>query len=110
MGVQGDDGSDDKNDRKRYGKQRYFISVFFLDQGTLQRDDSRRLYRIFFAVEKRDFIVKVRRRGCRCQRQGLLLMELESCLSNYVPRIFTNGLPKIPHSPEEMFSTETVDP
>ena len=55
----------------------------------------------FFSPWKREiFTVKVRRRGCRCQRQGLLLMELESWFSNYVPRIFTNGLPKIPHGPE----------
>lgn len=47
MGVEDGCGSDNKNGIKYYRKHRYLITLFSLDQGTLQReDDRRRLYKI----------------------------------------------------------------
>lgn len=62
MGVEDVGGSDNKNGIKCYRKPRALISLFFLDQGTLQRgDDSQRLNRIF-PHGKGDFTIRVRRK------------------------------------------------
>lgn len=77
---------------------------FFFNQGTLQRDDIK-LHRIF-SPRKRETYTQGQWRGCRCQRQGLVLMGLKSWFSDAVPRILTNGLPKAPHSLKLMFPTD----